>query len=61
MAQCADYPDDIPVAEAIMLAEDDQRRELFAMFADDLQSMLPDPAPVWALRLLFRWRMEAAR
>lgn len=61
MAQCADYPDDIPVAEAVVLAEDDERRAFYTALADDLQARLPDPAPRWALRILFRWRLQACR
>jgi hypothetical protein len=65
MAQCADYPDDIPVAECIMAAEDAEydavAREVYSHFADSLQIAMPAPAPIWAVRLMFRWRMEAAR
>jgi hypothetical protein len=37
------------------------RQAQITAFADDLQSMMPQPAPVWAVRLLFRWRLEASR
>lgn len=54
--------DYVPVADEIIAADEELCGLFYAHFADQLQRALPDvDPPRWAIRLLFRWRLQAIK